>query len=91
MKLEVGKTYKTRSGKNVNIISQDDSKYPFGGIFLGSNCHDDWLTDGSYNILVPDNASDLVSEVVKFIDVDKLTIEEARILYGQLQKMFDQC
>ena len=63
MKLEVGKTYKTRGGKLVEITIYDGlDLWPFWGILDGIRCF--WNRDGTYSFLVGEvHDNDLIEEI----------------------------
>ncbi len=62
MKLEVGKTYKTREGQTVVIIGDDGrSAWPFGGEMCGRIGH--WNRDGTWIDRRQKHIYDIVKEV----------------------------
>jgi hypothetical protein len=64
MQIELGKTYKTRKGKLVKIVTYKSSNVPtpYRGLFEDTGVHSWWHADGSFTA-GPDCPLDLVEEV----------------------------
>lgn len=79
--LQVGKTYKTDKGKEVEILEYNASNYPtpFRGRYVGSNVHSWWQPDGSHRVDGFASKLDLVKEVPSdgFINVEREVAEIA--------------
>ena len=59
MKIEAGKTYNTRDGKTIKMLSGNHLNYPFSG----PGGYESWKADGRFTSSLDEHPLDIISEV----------------------------